>query len=81
MEENRNIRLHNYVKLILHQPFAMMSSEEYPGSPPPPPMTSGGLLGLHRPSQTHQLSPYLNVNPSYVQTPEFIVNQVNMLMN
>ena len=22
-----------------------------------------------------QLSPYLNVNPSYVQTPEFIVNQ------
>ena len=62
----------------------MMSSEEYPGSPPPPPMTTvgpSGLLGLHRPSQTHQLSPYLNVNPSYVQTPEFIVNQVNVLRN
>jgi len=53
----------------------MMSSEEYPGSPPPPPMgPPSGLLGLGRP-QSHQLSPYLNVNPSYVQTPEFIVNQ------
>ena len=55
----------------------MMSSEEYPGSPPPPPMgPPSGLLGLGRP-QSHQLSPYLNVNPSYVQTPEFIVNQVS----
>ena len=80
MEEKRNIRLRNYVKLmykiILQQPFAMMSSEEYPGSPPPPPMGApSGLFGLGRP-QAHQLSPYLNVNPSYVQTPEFIVNQV-----
>merc|ERR1719414_1107009 len=53
----------------------MMSSEEYPGSPPAPPMAApSGLLGLPRP-QAQQLSPYFNVNPSYVQTPEFIVNQ------
>ena len=68
-----------YYVIILLQPSAMMSSEEYPGSPPPPPMGApSGLLGLHRPPQAHQLSPYLNVNPSYVQTPEFIVNQVRM---
>ena len=67
--------------LLQHQTLAMMSSEEYPGSPPAPPMAApSGLLGLPRP-QAQQLSPYFNVNPSYVQTPEFIVNQVGCLSN
>ena len=46
---------------------------------PSPPPTAGSLLGLHGGAgAASQLSPYLNVNPAYLQsqTPEYIFNQV-----
>ena len=63
----------------------MMDNSQQGGGPPGPPMAGGGgsLFGGLGPQQPQfgagQLSPYLNVDPSYLntQTPEFIFNQVN----
>jgi hypothetical protein len=75
----------NFFLVLLDCSRVMMSSDDYGSSsglalPPSPPSAGGyfgGLGGAQGHSAAHQLSPYLNVNPSYLQssTPEFIVNQ------
>ncbi len=61
----------------------MMDSQQQGGGAPMPPMGGGGGLfgglgGRGGPGGASQLSPYLNVDPTYLnaQTPEFIFNQV-----
>ena len=59
----------------------MDSSQSSTLAPPPPTGSLFGGMGMGGMGGASQLSPYLNVDPSYLNSssPEFIFNQVNLI--